>query len=52
VRFWPGGRCSVLAGDVAQALGQFAEGGSNLDPLAGAGAAVEFVRAVLALDRG
>jgi len=33
-------RGSVLAGDVAQALGQLAEGGSNLDPLGGAGAAV------------
>jgi hypothetical protein len=30
----------VLAGDVAQALGQLAEGG-NLDPLGGGGAAVE-----------
>jgi hypothetical protein len=30
-----------LAGDVAQELGRLAEGGSNLDQLAGAGAAVE-----------
>jgi len=33
---------SVLAGDVAQELGQLAEGG-NLDPLGSAGAAVELV---------
>jgi hypothetical protein len=50
------GACrSVIAGDVAQALGRFTEGGGNLDPLAGAGAAVELagaVLAVLALDRG
>ena len=32
-----GGRCSVLAGDVAHALGRLAEGGSNHDQLAGAG---------------
>ncbi|HEU5275123.1 MAG TPA: hypothetical protein VFU97_15790 [Xanthobacteraceae bacterium] len=47
-----GGRGAL---DVAQALGQLAGGGSNLDPLAGAGAAVELagaVLAVLALDRG
>lgn len=40
----PGARCSVLAGDVAQELGRLAEGGSNLDQLAGAGAAVELAR--------
>ena len=38
----PGARRSVLAADVAQALGQLAEGGGNLDQLGGAGAAVEF----------
>jgi hypothetical protein len=46
---------SVLAGDIAQELGQLGEGGGNLDPLTGAGAAVELagaVLAVLALDRG
>jgi len=45
----------VLARDVAQELGQLAEGGSNLDQLAGAGAAVGLAEAVLAvpaLDRG
>jgi hypothetical protein len=34
-----GARHSVLAGDVAQALGQLGEGGSNLDQLAGPGPA-------------
>ena len=37
----PGARRSVLAGDVAQALGPLAEGGGNLDPFVSAGAAVE-----------
>jgi hypothetical protein len=38
----------VLAGDVAQELGQLAEGG-NLDPLGGGGAAVELADAMLAV---
>jgi hypothetical protein len=45
----------VLAGDVAQALGQLPEGGGNLEQLVGAGAVVELagpVLAFLALDRG
>ena len=49
----PVGRRSVLAGDVAQALdelGLLAEGGSNLDQLAGTGA--EFAGAVLAVGPG
>jgi hypothetical protein len=45
----PGARRSVLAGDVAHELGRLAEGGSNLDPLGGAGAAVERAGAVLAV---
>ena len=42
-----GARRPVLAGDIAQALGQLAEQGGNLDPLAGAGAAVALAGAVL-----
>ena len=46
---------AALVRDIAQELGVLAEGSGNLDPLAGAGAAValaDAVLAVLALDRG
>ena len=39
----------MLAGDVAQALGQLSKGGGNLDPLGGAGEAVALAGAVLAV---